>query len=114
LLHCASIVFLIVAILFGVLVSLIPPWPAVYPSLKELKAKSLVPERSLSPITKVDGLAYVIFKRTALEGSRHFFPAFGLLLSSRTPDTLYMRTRGHVHHAVEVRKGDIDAFVGMG
>jgi len=73
--------------------------------LASLKSNCSVRERSLNPLIKVEGLAYVVIQRPDIDKASAFFADFGLLLDKHTGDSIYLRGRSELHHALVIEKG---------
>ncbi|BFM14743.1 VOC family protein [Maricurvus nonylphenolicus] len=77
------------------------------------KANCNVQERSPNPISKVTGLAYAVVQRPDLDSATKFFEDFGLLVTQKSGDKVYMRGRSNSHHALVIERGSA-AFARLG
>ena len=60
------------------------------------------------PITRARDLAYVRMQAPDLSVGEEFLEDFGLIISDRTPDTLYARGTDSPHHVYILHKGEPD------
>ena len=58
------------------------------------------------PITRAKDLAYVRMQAPDLEVGEKFIEDFGLIISDRTPDTIYARGTDTAHHIYILHKGE--------
>lgn len=58
------------------------------------------------PITRAKDLAYVRMQAPDLEVGEKFIEDFGLIISDRTPDTIYARGTDAAHHIYILHKGE--------
>ncbi len=65
------------------------------------------------PIIRVDDIAYVMFEKPDLEQSERFFRDFGLFVSERSSDALYLRGAGERHHVYVAYRGEEPRFRGL-
>jgi len=64
------------------------------------------------PITRAKDLAYVRMQAPDFEVGERFIHDFGLIISDRTPDTIYARGTDSPHHIYIMHKGEPD-FLGL-
>lgn len=72
------------------------------------------PARHPSPTVKAAGLAYVIFERPDLDHAAHYLDDFGLLVSQRNVDSLYLRGTGPAPYCYRIQVAEKPRFVGIG
>ncbi|MFT2568381.1 hypothetical protein ACMWP8_28370, partial [Escherichia coli] len=67
-----------------------------------------------NPTVKAQRLAYLIFERPDLDTAERFLSDFGLVVSQRNDDTLYLRGTGPAAYCYRVHRGEKARFVGFG
>ncbi|MGA4637641.1 VOC family protein [Pseudomonas solani] len=72
------------------------------------------PARHPNPTVKAQRLAYLIFERPDLDTAERFLSDFGLVVSQRNDDTLYLRGTGPAAYCYRVHRGEKARFVGFG
>lgn len=72
------------------------------------------PARHPAPTVKAGSLAYLIFQRPDLDKAAQFLTDFGLLVSQRNADALYLRGTGTAPYCYRVQRGERPRFVGLG
>lgn len=70
--------------------------------------------RAAAPVIKVADVAYVRFARRDLGRAERYFLDFGLRLSVRTDNAIYLRGVLPQHHYVIVERAERDAFAALG
>ena len=70
--------------------------------------------RAAAPVIKVADVAYVPFARRDLRRAERYFLDFGLRLSVRTDNAIYLRGVLPQHHYVIVERAERDAFAALG
>ncbi len=75
------------------------------PESNDFKRHCILPERSEKPLIKVSGLAYLVLTRPNLEQATRFFTDFGLTVTKRSNDRVFLRGRTHAHHILILEQG---------
>ncbi len=73
--------------------------------LEKLRRECQVKECCSDPLTKVEGLAYLVLIRPDIEKAAKFFVDYGLLLDIRTEKRIYLRGVSAEHHLIIIEKG---------
>ena len=66
-----------------------------------------------SPVIKVRDIRYVMYEHPDLDTIEVFLADFGLALSARTEDALYMRGASSAHHIYVAKQGNSSRFLGF-
>ncbi|PYM91996.1 MAG: glyoxalase [Candidatus Rokuibacteriota bacterium] len=66
------------------------------------------------PVVKVWDVAYIRFQKPDLGSMERYLRDFGLHLSARTADTIYMRGAGPTHHIYIAERGRRSQYLGLG
>jgi hypothetical protein len=72
------------------------------------------PAKHPSPRTKASALRYLIFERPDLERVERFLTNFGLVVTARTDDALYLRGTAATPYCYRVKRAPRPRFVGFG
>ena len=70
------------------------------------------PGRSVNPLVKVAGLAWLEFEKPDLDRAERFYADFGFTVADRTPETLLLRGRWAAAGCLVVRRGPRPRFAG--
>lgn len=73
-----------------------------------LQAQCTIRERSINPIAKISGLAYLIVQRPDPETAARFFVDYGLIIDRRIDQRIYLRGSSTDSHLIIIEKGPAD------
>lgn len=70
--------------------------------------------RAERPVIKVEDIAWLRFGRSDLDQAERYFVDFGLQVSARTADAIYLRGVLAAHHVVIIERTEHDGFLSLG
>jgi len=72
------------------------------------------PARHSKPSVKAASIAYLIFERPDLDKAEQYLTDFGLIITQRSDDELYLRGTGSAPYCYRVKRAETPRFIGFG